>query len=53
MEQIPAIPLMKEYLNSQLEEVACLKYWEKQEKEAGSNRVKGALCRLARYEPVI
>ena len=40
---------IKEYFDSKLESVSCLKYWEKQDLEFGSHRVKGALCRLARY----
>jgi hypothetical protein len=40
---------LKEYLDTKLEEVSCLKYWEKQDREFGSHKVKGALCRLARY----
>ena len=40
---------IKDYLDSKLETVACLKYWEQQEKDMGSHRVKAALCRLARY----
>lgn len=44
---------LNEYLNSKLETVACLKYWENQEKEAGSNKIKKALSRLARYAPVL
>lgn len=40
---------IKEYLDSKLESVSCLKYWEKQDLEFGSHKVKGALCRLARY----
>ena len=40
---------VKRYLNSPLETVSCLKYWEKQAKEAGNNKFKAALCRLARF----
>ena len=40
---------IKDYFDSKLETVACLKYWEQQEKDMGSHRVKAALCRLARY----
>ena len=40
---------LKEYLDTKLEEVSCLKYWEKQDREFGSHKVKSALCRLARY----
>ena len=39
---------IKEYLEAKLEQVSCLKYWEKQHKEFGSHKVKEALCRLAR-----
>ena len=39
---------IKKYLTSELETVACLKYWEKQEKEFGNHKIRGALCRLAR-----
>ena len=39
---------IKKYLTSELETVACLKYWERQEKEFGNHKIKGALCRLAR-----
>ena len=35
------------YLNAELESVSCLKYWEKQDKEFGYQKFKGALCRLA------
>ena len=40
---------IKEYLDSRLESVSCLKYWEKYDLEFGSHRVKGALSRLARF----
>ena len=33
----------------ELATVACLKYWETQENEFGSNPMRAALCRLARY----
>ena len=39
---------IKKYLTSELETVACLKYWEKQEKEFGNHKIRGALCQLAR-----
>ena len=37
------------YLNEELETVSCLKYWEKQDRDFGGHKVKGALCRLARF----
>jgi hypothetical protein len=40
---------IKEYLDSKLESVSCLKYWEKCDLDFGSHRVKGAFCRLARF----
>ena len=40
---------LQKYLDSKLETVACLKYWETQEKEFGVNPIRAALCRLARY----
>lgn len=40
---------LQKYLESELETVACLKYWEKQEKEFSNHKFRGALCRLARY----
>ena len=40
---------IKENLDSKLESVSCLKYWEKFDLEFGSHRVKEALCRLARF----
>ena len=40
---------LQEYLDTKLETVSCLKYWENQDKEYGAHKVKGALCRLARY----
>ena len=39
---------IKKYLTSELETVACLKFWERQEKEFGNHKIKGALCQLAR-----
>ena len=39
---------LKEYFESKLETVSCLKYWEKQELEFGSHGVNGAMCKLAR-----
>lgn len=39
---------LKKYLDAELETVACLKYWEKQERE-DINKIKSALCRLARF----
>ena len=39
---------LKEYFESKLETVSCLKYWEKQELEFESHGVNGAMCRLAR-----
>ena len=39
---------LKKYLDAELETVACLKYWEKQERE-DNNKIKSALCRLARF----
>ena len=38
------------YLNDELQSVSCLKYWQKQDKDFGSHKVKGALCRLARFD---
>ena len=40
---------IKKYLDSELETVACLKYWEKQATEALNNKFKAAFCRLARF----
>ena len=40
---------LQEYLNSKLETVSCLKHWETVDKECGNHRVKGAICRLARF----
>ena len=40
---------IKEYLDSKLESISCLKYWEKCDLDFGSHRAKGALCRLARF----
>ena len=40
---------LQKYLADELESVACLKYWEKQEREFGDHKIKGALCRLARF----
>ena len=37
---------IKEYLDSKLESISCLKYWEKCDLDFGSHRVKGALCRF-------
>ena len=39
---------IKVYLEAKLEQVSCLKYWEKQHKEFGTHKVNEALCRLAR-----
>ena len=44
---------LQKYLDSELETVACLKYWENQEKEFGSNKMRAALCRLARYVKLV
>ena len=41
---------IQKYLDAQLENVYCLKYWEKREKTSGLHKVDNALCRLARYE---
>ena len=38
------------YLNDELQSVSCLKYWQKQDKDFGNHKVKGALCRLARFD---
>jgi hypothetical protein len=38
------------YLNDELQSVSCLKYWQKQDKNFGNHKVKGALCRLARFD---
>ena len=40
---------LQKYLDSELETVACLMYRETQENEFGSNPMRAALCRLARY----
>ena len=40
---------IKKYLDSELETVACLKYWESQATEAANNKFKAAFCRLARF----
>jgi hypothetical protein len=45
--------IIKEYLDSKLDSVACLKYWEKFDLDFGSHQVKGALCRLARFVLVL
>ena len=40
---------LQKYLADELESVSCLKYWEKQEREFGNHKIKGALSRLARF----
>ena len=41
---------IQKYLDAQLENVYCLKYWEKKENTPGLHKVDKALCRLARYD---
>ena len=40
--------MLKKYLNSPLETISCLKYWERQEEHHKDKKVTSALCRLAK-----